>query len=229
MAKLNINGAPTIDYSEDGWNEFKKWIDGTYATFPYAWVDEGPAYQVIVVGKIARTCSINKADATDFETNWMFHQCPLEQITEHGELITAPTYSAIDDSGRFQGDAFVASGLATTIHDWKVEQDLRIAGADWWTTHHEWGDFGSFAVVDKDDVLGLFDLYGLEEGEVLELKRYVMNVPLPCSKCCPYFTETMEVANPAFVCSGLYLRCIVDNNHDGDITVGAVYHLYLET
>jgi hypothetical protein len=147
----------------------------------------------------------------------------------NGNEVFAPSYSAIDDSGRFQGDTFVASGLATTIHDFKIEQDLRIAGADWWTTGQEWGDFGSFAVVDKDDVLGLFDMYGLEEGEVLELKRYVVNVPLPSSEACPFFTQTMEVENPAFVCSGLYLRCIVDNNHNDDIHVGAVYHLYLET
>ena len=228
MAKLNINGAPTIDYSEDGWNEFKKWLDGTYAAFPYAWVDEGPAYQVIIVGKIARTCSINKADATDFETNWMAHHCPLEQMTEHGELIIASTYSAIDDSGRFLGENFIASGMATTIHDYHVDQNIRIAGADWYTTGHEWGDFGSFAVVDKDDVLGLFQMYGLEPGEVLELKKYVVDVPLPSSEACPFFTQTMEVVNPAFICSGLYLRCIVNNNHDGDMHIGAVYHVYLE-
>jgi len=172
----------------------------------------------------------NDLEKLDFETNYK-EACNLrlsERLDTANNQVTTNTYSSIDDSGRFLGDYFVASGMATTIHDFKVDSNLRISGADWWTTGQEWGDFGSFAVVDKDDVLGLFQIYGLEPGEVLELKKYVVDVPLPASEACPYFTQTMEVVNPAFICSGLYLRCIVNNNHNDDMNVGAVYHVYLE-
>jgi len=71
MTQLKINNGVVLDYSQDGWAEFKKWLDGTYARLTYAWVDEGLAYQIAAVdGPVCRTCSINKTDATDFEANY---------------------------------------------------------------------------------------------------------------------------------------------------------------
>lgn len=147
---------------------------------------------------------------------------------ENGDPVYAPGYSAIDDSGRFLGDSFCASGLATTIHDFKIENDLRLEGAHWWSQGHEWGDFADFAVVDRDNVLGLFDYYGLEEGDVLELKKYVRHIPLPPKDCCDFYQEDFFVDNPAFICSGLYLRCVYDNNGTTDTYIGIVYQTYVE-
>jgi hypothetical protein len=70
MAKIRIAGL-AVDYSEDGWDEFKKWLDGTYARLFYVWVDEGEAYSIAAPdGSICRTFSINKADAAEFEANY---------------------------------------------------------------------------------------------------------------------------------------------------------------
>jgi len=71
MANFKVNDGVVIDFTKDGWVEFKKWLDGTYARLRYTYVDEGLAYNIIALdGPIYRTFSINKADATDFETNF---------------------------------------------------------------------------------------------------------------------------------------------------------------
>jgi len=71
MANFRINGGVVLDYTSDGWAEFKKWLDGTYATLRYAWVDEGLAYNIVANDDpFYRTFSINKTDASDFEANY---------------------------------------------------------------------------------------------------------------------------------------------------------------
>ena len=71
MTQLKINNGVVLDYSQDGWAEFKKWLDGTYASLTYTWIDEGLAYNIVAIdGRVYRTCSINKDDATEFETNY---------------------------------------------------------------------------------------------------------------------------------------------------------------
>lgn len=64
--KLRINSS-CIDFSDD-WDGFKRWIDGTYGTLPYTWVDEGTSYSIIAVDDvIQRLCSIEKVNAAEFE------------------------------------------------------------------------------------------------------------------------------------------------------------------
>jgi hypothetical protein len=71
MATLRINRGLVVDYTNDGWAEFKKWLDGTKASLKFAYVDLGVAYDIACPdGDIYRTFSINKSDATDFETNF---------------------------------------------------------------------------------------------------------------------------------------------------------------
>jgi len=73
MSTLRINDGLVLDYTQDGWAEFKKWIDGTYAFLRFAYADLGVAYDIAALdGKVYRTFSINKADATDFETNFKY-------------------------------------------------------------------------------------------------------------------------------------------------------------
>ena len=68
MAKLRIPEGLVVDYTDDGWDEFKKWLDGTYAYLFYAWVDEGEAYSIAAPdGNVCRIFSINKADGENLE------------------------------------------------------------------------------------------------------------------------------------------------------------------
>lgn len=71
MAKLRILDSVTIDYTEEGWGEYKKWLDGTYARLQFIYADGGLSYEIAAPdGQAYRTFSINKVDAVDFETNF---------------------------------------------------------------------------------------------------------------------------------------------------------------
>ena len=87
MSKLSVLTGIVVDYSADGWPEFRKWLDGSYAALRYTWVDEGMAYQVAAPdGLITRVCSFNKgADAEDFEANWKTNAA-ITQTTPDGRL-----------------------------------------------------------------------------------------------------------------------------------------------
>jgi hypothetical protein len=68
MATFRINDGVVIDYTNDGWAEFKKWLNGEFSLLRYTWVDEGEAYNIIAFdAQVYRTCSINKSDAQEFE------------------------------------------------------------------------------------------------------------------------------------------------------------------
>lgn len=89
MSDLKINSGVVIDYSAEGWDEFVKWLDGTYAYLRYAWVDEGEAYQIAAPdGVVCRTFSINKDDATEFEASYKNNEI-LESRTVAGDTVIA--------------------------------------------------------------------------------------------------------------------------------------------
>lgn len=105
MPNFRINDGITVNYSNEGWSEFKKWIDGTYLKLPYVWVDEGATYNIAAVdGNIYRTCSINKTDAAEFESTY--------KIYKQVDLKT--------DEGRRVVTAWPTEGNRTTIvtHNW---------------------------------------------------------------------------------------------------------------
>lgn len=65
-----VTQAPFIEF-DGNWAEFRKWLDGTYANLPYAWVDDGPTYSVLAVDNgVQRLCSFIKEVAEDFEANF---------------------------------------------------------------------------------------------------------------------------------------------------------------
>ena len=92
MAKIKIYSGIVLDYSDDGWPEFKKWLDGTYASLRYTWVDEGAAYQVAAPdGQITRICSFNKdsEESADFEDGWDLNEV-LQTTNRDGRQIVQP-------------------------------------------------------------------------------------------------------------------------------------------
>jgi hypothetical protein len=90
MANFKINGGIVADFTNDGWDEFKKWLDGTYARLKYAWVDEGLAYNIVALDDgVYRTCSINKSEAQEFEAVYKRSFQIGVAITAQGRLPTA--------------------------------------------------------------------------------------------------------------------------------------------
>ena len=61
MAKLQITGGAVVDHSEDGWAEFKKWLDGTHSRLRYTWVEDAVTYTVVAPDTgVFRVFSFNK-------------------------------------------------------------------------------------------------------------------------------------------------------------------------
>ena len=130
-----------------------------------------------------------------------------------GNPISAPTF---ENTGglhpQWKGHLYMATAGATNLFDELVvtEKQLRGGWYEMMDANAVLGDYIESAVVDKDDVLGLFSTYGLTVGvDVLELKKYVKT---------EYINPTTAgqrqvfLANSTFVITaGLYLRTIYES------------------
>ena len=132
---------------------------------------------------------------------------------EQGSPIQAPTF---ENTGGLQpqwhGHLYDVIAGSTNIFDEVVTTEKQLRGG-WYELmdgNASLGDYIEQAVVDKDDVLGLFSAYGLVVGQdVLELVKYVkteyVNPTTAGSR--QYFS-----ANSAFaIAAGLYLRVIYES------------------
>jgi hypothetical protein len=100
MAKLRISSGVTLDYTDEGWSEYKKWLDGTYARLKYAWTDEGAAYSIVAFDdKLYRIFSINKADASEFEATYKVYS-PTQPDLGVTMKRKDGTYVSVEPDGR---------------------------------------------------------------------------------------------------------------------------------
>ena len=138
-------------------------------------------------------------------------------------VVTNSVYGYAAESGTFAGDPtgpFVAPASSTSIFDLVVATQLYVQGGFVWAQTPQLGDKIEFAVVDKDNVLGLFATYGLTVGvDVLELDKYVRDFALP-----PW-DQYLELRAPtaAAVMPGLYMRAIYINNGANPVNLGVNY------
>ena len=157
-------------------NRYRLWCS-TEEDYRYVWDTAEPSTCPSGVEHSVDSDSITIIDTTGEGSHY----------TEAGELIIADGHISVDDAGRWVGQPIItASGLATTISDFKIDYDCKVKGAHFWTcpvSGYNSQTTADFQVVDKDDVLGLFDVYGLEQGEVLELTKYVDGSPLAPEFC----------------------------------------------
>lgn len=91
MPKIITTGV-VVDYTQDGWAEFKKWLDGTYANLRFAYSDDDLSYLIVAHdGNFIRQLSINKADATEFEAAFLplAKRPAVETNTDDVPLVTS--------------------------------------------------------------------------------------------------------------------------------------------
>lgn len=131
-------------------------------------------------------------------------------VNDGGAPIQAPTF---EDTGglhpRWQGYLYNVTKDSTNIFDELVTTEKQLRGG-WYEVmdaNSVVGDYIEEAVVDKDDVLGLFATYGLTVGvDVLELKKYVKTEyinPLVAGQ------RQLFIAKSTFlIMAGLYTRII---------------------
>lgn len=133
-------------------------------------------------------------------------------------------YAYADEKTVFQGYKYVAQPGALNIFDEPIGNKLvYIQGGKVWFKSPNLGDFAELSVVDKDNVLGLFDQYGLVVGEdVLEVSKWVRNLYTP-----PWDWENELIAKTAGqVVPGLYLRIAYQNTGVNPVDFGVLYLWY---
>lgn len=139
-------------------------------------------------GHIPFYCKLNSIDHSteiaDFETNYKDNaNKPLEKRSIDGATIIAPTLD--DVQGLYPKKKMYkhqASAESIGIFDTVVDVEKRICGGEYWIYDEDVdfigeNDYVEFSIVDKNDILGVFQYYGLsiENGDVLELTKFVIN------------------------------------------------------
>ena len=144
-----------------------------------------------------------------------------------GVDVSAPTF---EDTGgvypQWRGFKYVAIAGVTNIFDVLITTEKQIRGG-WYElldANAIIGDRIEFAVVDKDDVLGLFGMYGLTVGQdVLELKKYVRDEYVNPARN----DRQVFMARSTFVITaGLYTRTIYESTGSNDVTFKVVTLVY---
>lgn len=120
--------------------------------------------------------------------------------TDDGRPISAPTFEdAYGLTPIWRGALQTASPGAISIFDQEITSELRLRGGWYELVNNEQaviGDMIEFAIVDKDDTLGVFGAYGLTPGvDVLELKKYVRG---------EYVNPSTYGRRQEFLCKGVF-------------------------
>jgi len=102
------------------------------------------------------------------------------KFTEDGNQIVAPTYETTPNDPLWKGFRGIAQAGVESFNDFEIDTEIALQGGIIKLINnsdiHE-DDILDFYVIDKDDVLGLFSIYGLTVGvDVLELGHFVRNI-----------------------------------------------------
>lgn len=148
---------------------------------------------------------------------------PNELYTEEGALVVSPTYGKYDEAGRFKGVGLKAEANATSMVDYELTTEIYLLGAEYWIHNGHWGDKIDFSIVDKNDTLGLFSMFGLSPGEdVLELVKHVKEYPVKPGEQAGSFYPPSR----AEVASGLFLRFKYENDSNEDAYLGVTFFCF---
>lgn len=212
------------------WSEFKKIVD--LKSLSIQFIEHSNNYHLrLVDGSFMLDCIIpldpNNSDTLDFESNYKSKgNSKLEKRNEEGYAVLAPTFE--DAQGLttvWKGHLYVAQPNSLNIFDELIVTQLKLRGG-WYKLldNGTLGDYLEFSIIDKDNVLGYFDYFGLTVGQdVLELKKFVRTEYIsPESKSRNDFAS----GGASEVMAGLYFRTYYYNsgNEVVNFSVTEKYH-----
>ena len=145
-----------------------------------------------------------------------------------GLPIHAPSFiDAGELDGCFDGFFISVTAGALNIHDTLLLTNVKIQGGFYAVNGPSvHGDYCEMAVVDKDDVLGLFSTYGLTVGEdVLTVRKYIRKRYIRPGVV---GDVSLEFGSAAFIPAGLYLRAMCESVGSEDFVMYCDYKLYEE-
>lgn len=141
------------------------------------------------------------------------------------QVVATSVYAFTKEKTKFKGFRYVATAGQTTIFDEEAAKQIYIQGGKGNISNAADGDYVEFAIVDKDDVLGLFGGLGLTVGQdVLEIDKYVETYyPSP-----GVLNEIeLRVQAAGKLVPGLYLRLIYHSTgNDTDPVIRLTYLWY---
>lgn len=194
------------------WNVFKTFINAR--SLSIQWIDLDSKYWLNAFdGNFSLECTLiknlsNNFDVADFEDNYKAEgNKKLQLRNAEGYAVLAPTFE--DSQGLttvWKGHLYTAQPNSLNIFDEIVTTQLKLRGG-WYKildANANIGDYIEFSIVDKDNVLGLFSLFGLTVGvDILELKKFVRTEyisPLDIAR------QDFQSAGASEVMAGLYFR-----------------------
>jgi hypothetical protein len=149
----------------------------------------------------------------------------MPQLLSDGTPVVAPTFLFATEQARLEGFALECEPDSVAILDVEVTTQMLVQGGQFWTTSCVYGDKAHFAVVDKNDVLGLHTQLGLPLGTPIELVRYVKNYRFPTADA---WREEIIMPTVAPVAPGLFLRTIYEAVAGGSTRrTGTLYRWYI--
>jgi hypothetical protein len=141
-----------------------------------------------------------------------------------GGMLISPTYSTFEDDEGFSGVLIQAAANTTTIVDFEITTEVNAAGGYFWSSGGNVGDYVDISVVDKNDILGLFSIYGLTVGvDVLELGKWVNKLYINPNGI-PWASLIADDVAP--VVAQLFLRAKYENTGVQDAVLGITYKLF---
>jgi hypothetical protein len=127
-----------------------------------------------------------------------------------GRPIVATGHKVVDESFRRKGYRFDALPGTVTFFDVEVSHQIYLQSGDVriMPNRAQRGDYIDFSVVDKNDVMGYFAMFGLTVGvDVLELKKFVSDEHVIWWDSGGQVLK-VEPGTVSLLVPGLFLRCV---------------------
>jgi hypothetical protein len=170
------------------------------------------------------SCTIDKDDPTDadlidFETNYKAVGNKILDVCDTGgRTIVSPTFEDTQGlSTIWKGHLYTAAPNSLNIFDEKVTTQLKLRGG-WYKlldSTANVGDYVEFSIIDKDNILGLFGMFGLTVGtSVLELKKFVRSEYVSPNDMT---RQDFVTGGASEVMAGLYFRTYYLNTGSSEI------------
>lgn len=142
-----------------------------------------------------------------------------------GGLVIASSYTQYDEDAQFKGHRVSCPANTVTILDIPITVETYVNRGKCWFKDANDGDEVEISLVDKNDVLGLFSLFGYTVGQdVLELGKWAEAIPMFPGDS-PWTDFSTEDNAPLM--AGLFLRVKYDNSHASqDAVMGMVFHWF---
>jgi len=158
------------------------------------------------------------------------------RFDDEGNLVSAPSFFYQGQLTTIQeGRRYVVNQSAINIFDEQLANPIKLYGGAYWINHSDVSkvsddDYVEFSIVDKDDVLGMFGMYGLSvaNGDIIELSKFVKRDYV--KKGDPsngYFSDLVSNATGAYsLPTGLYTRVYYFSYGETPITLNVRHYYY---